>query len=100
MPGAGVNILNRLPTTALVKLVEAYNANLPEGAEPQPLPTMETAMAAITARFEQMLKVFLDAPSGGFEPFIRDYEDRWLHSCVPQSVTAEPNPRQALTRPI
>lgn len=78
--GAGFNVLNRFPTTALVSLVETYNANLPPGATPRPLPTMETALAAVTAQFEKMLKVFLDAPGGGFEPFIRDYEDRWMHS--------------------
>lgn len=78
--GAGFNVLNRFPTTALISLVETYNANLPPGATPRPLPTMETALAAVTAQFEKMLKVFLAAPGGGFEPFIRDYEDRWMHS--------------------
>lgn len=52
---------------------------------------MEGALAAVTARFESMLKTFLATPGGGFEPFIRDYEDRWLHSCVARLPLPSPS---------
>ncbi|CDZ96867.1 Biotin holocarboxylase synthetase/biotin-protein ligase [Phaffia rhodozyma] len=80
--GCGINILNERPTTSLVSLVKDYNSKIPADSseEPMPLPTMESCLARIVAQFETMWDIFLQSDRGGFAEFIKDYEDRWLHS--------------------
>lgn len=80
MAGCGVNILNALPTTSLSLLTQIHNSSLPADAPKLPAPTMEGSLAKILARFGSMWEEFIDAPGGGFEPFLTDYLDRWLHS--------------------
>lgn len=86
MVGCGVNILNKLPTTSLASLTEIHNKSSPEAEPKLPMPTMEGSLARILAKFGSMWEEFLAAPGGGFEPFLNDYLDRWLHSYVPSSL--------------
>jgi biotin--protein ligase len=74
--GCGVNILNSRPTTSLSELTSLSN---PTSFTP---PTLEASLAKIMTKFESMWETFTKPVSegGGFEAFIRRYEDRWLHS--------------------
>lgn len=80
--------MNPHPTTSLFSLIKAYNEKLGEGDEPLPVPTIEESLAKILATFEAYWDVFVSAEGSGFEPFLSEYLDRWLHSYV--SILSSP----------
>jgi biotin--protein ligase len=69
-----LNVLNKPPIPSLALLKELNAAGQKDGL------ALESTAAIVMTRFELMWNVFLQERS--FDPFMRLYLDRWLHSSV------------------
>ncbi|KAF8639135.1 hypothetical protein AX17_001625 [Amanita inopinata Kibby_2008] len=78
--GCGLNVLNPPPITSLAQLASGSRSI-----------SMERTAAIIMARFEPMWDLFVKE-RGSFEPFIKSYLDRWLHSDQLVTLTATTPP--------
>jgi biotin--protein ligase len=79
--GCGLNVLNPPPLGSLSQLA------------PERALSMERVSALIMARFAPMWNLFV-GERGSFEPFIKLYLDRWMHSN--QVITLTMNPPRTL----
>jgi biotin--protein ligase len=70
--GCGINIANERPTVSLHQLMSGNEER----------PTMEGILARVLRTFDDAFAVFC---TRGFQPFIHDYQQLWLHQ--DQSVT-------------
>lgn len=80
-PGCGLNVLNEPPIGSLAQL-EALTRE--QGASSNL--TVERVTAAVLTAFERTWKSFLAEESQGFTPFMDQYTNSWLHSCVKRLV--------------
>ncbi|ODV60283.1 biotin--[acetyl-CoA-carboxylase] ligase BPL1 [Ascoidea rubescens DSM 1968] len=87
--GTGVNVFNAAPTTSLNLVLKKLNElRKSQGKDELPPFTIEKFLARYMFFFEKIFRVFLVS---GFQSFLSEYYDAWLHSDQEVTLTTHGN---------